>query len=472
MTECSSPDQLLSSIRQSRSLLPSAIEILCSLITEVTEKSPDPSLVEYTSKFWLMQVCDRLVASDSKYHSDAEVRPERVSFPPTRRSRLLSSLSTKSREISIVDPYFKFHPLEEIIAIRRSHRTLSWKSVPVPPKFATPPNFEGRFGMIESCTSGADALTLLRRVIAMTAPIELVEQYHALNTWSDAESDPRLRLLYTANAHQSSIPFRHLMFAQKKKGTKIAVHQHGGGYGIDEMHFGEEHDISISDAFFTWGWYRSDLGSRIRPLPTAFPANSDGESRQGYLLMSLPVTTHFYRLQPFLIPDHVERMVSETVSFVNSLERGNDLCLRSAPSAPFPIELLHDANASLTFDKNAKNGAKLAARASLVIHNYLGTSWLETLAMNVPTICFYDPAIYRAREAARPFIEALARVGVIHHSGADAARFVNDLKGDPSSWWSKPEVQDAREKFVARYANFSEDWLPGWMEEFERLLEE
>jgi putative transferase (TIGR04331 family) len=92
--------------------------------------------------------------------------------------------------------------------------------------------------------------------------------------------------------------------------------------------------------------------------------------------------------------------------------------------------------------------------------------------MNVPTVCFYDPSIFRAREAARPFIDALARVGVIHHSGAEAARFVNDLNGDPSAWWNKPEVQEARESFVARYANFKEDWLPGWIEEFERLLAE
>jgi putative transferase (TIGR04331 family) len=188
--------------------------------------------------------------------------------------------------------------------------------------------------------------------------------------------------------------------------------------------------------------------------------------------MSLPVTSHFYRFQPFLIPHHVDRTVGETVAFVFGLYSRAQLCLRSAPSAPFPIELLRGAAASLTFDKDQKNGATLAARSSLVIHNYLGTSWLETLAMNVPTVCFYDPAIYRAREAARPFIDALQRVGVIHHSGADAARFVNDLKGDPSSWWSKPEVQDAREKFVARYANFSDNWLPGWIEEFERLLEE
>ena len=92
--------------------------------------------------------------------------------------------------------------------------------------------------------------------------------------------------------------------------------------------------------------------------------------------------------------------------------------------------------------------------------------------MNVPTVCFYAPEIYSPREAARPYIDALARVGVIHHSGAEAARFVNQLNGNPSVWWNSAEVQEAREAFVARYANFSDNWLQAWTEEFERLLVE
>ena len=472
MSEPYSPDRLVSSIHQSRSLLPFAIDTLCDLITETTGKSPNRPLVEYTSLFWAMQTCDRVVASEPPRSSDAVVNPENVSFPPTRRSRILSSFSSKSRSIMIVDPYFKFRPVDELIAIQQSRHVLSWKSVPSVPDFVSSPDEKGRTRVFEGNTNDSDALTRLRRVFATTAPIELVEQHHALAAWSNSESDPRVRLLYTANAHQSSIPFRYLMFAQRQRGTKIAVHQHGGGYGIDEMHFGEEHDISMSDVFFTWGWHRPDLGSRTRPLPTAFPAKRDVGTRRQYLLMSLPVTSHFYRFQPFLIPHHVERMVNETVSFIRGLRASTDLCFRSAPSAPFPVAQFHGAAVSPIFDKGREQGAKLAARAGLVIHNYLGTSWLETLAMNVPTVCFYDPSIFRAREEARPFIDALARVGVIHLSGAEAARFVNDLNGDPSVWWNKPEVQEARESFVARYANFKEDWLPGWIEEFERLLAE
>jgi hypothetical protein len=49
---------------------------------------------------------------------------------------------------------------------------------------------------------------------------------------------------------------------------------------------------------------------------------------------------------------------------------------------------------------------------------------------------------------------------------------VNSLRGDPSSWWRSTEVQEAREAFVARYANFSDNWLDAWQAELESLLAE
>ncbi|MEY3615035.1 MAG: hypothetical protein RLZZ518_35, partial [Actinomycetota bacterium] len=121
---------------------------------------------------------------------------------------------------------------------------------------------------------------------------------------------------------------------------------------------------------------------------------------------------------------------------------------------------------------DAATGPIAASRAKLVIHNYVGTSWLETLAMNIPTVCFIPVGVHRFRAAAQPFADELVRVGILHYSGSDAAKFVNSFRGDPTSWWSSAEVQEAREHFVARYANFSHDWLPAWRTEFERLLDE
>ena len=188
--------------------------------------------------------------------------------------------------------------------------------------------------------------------------------------------------------------------------------------------------------------------------------------------MSLPVTSHVYRLQPFLMPSHIELCVNETVSFLAGMSNSAPITIRSSGSQSFPMARIPDIRVEVNTDDLSESGTEAAARSTLVIHNYLGTSWLETLAMNVPTICFFNPEIYAPREAARPYVDALARVGVIHHSGADAAKFVNQLNGNPDVWWNSSEVQEARQAFVARYANFSDHWLQAWSEEFERLLAE
>jgi putative transferase (TIGR04331 family) len=315
-------------------------------------------------------------------------------------------------------------------------------------------------------------LTDLRQVIAMTAPAGMIEQHHEFAQWAQAGVDKRVRACYTANAHQSSLAYRHHLVAQRAAGSKIAIHQHGGGYGIDADHLGEFHDIDRSDVFFTWGWSRPELGTRVRVMPTAPPARAKGKPSDSTLLMSLPVTKEFYRFQPFLLPSHVERAASETLSFVQAVSEHTHLSIRSSSAGPFPLDDLRGARAKITVDDLTEPGAMAASRARLVVHNYLGTSWLETLAMNVPTVCFYDPRLYEPRQSARPYFDILARVGVLHHSGLDAARFVNDFRGDPSSWWNSAEVQEAREAFVARYANFSDNWLEAWQTEFESLLAE
>lgn len=145
-------------------------------------------------------------------------------------------------------------------------------------------------------------------------------------------------------------------------------------------------------------------------MPTAPPVRAKGKPSDSTLLMSLPVTTEFYRFQPFLLPSHVERAVSETVSFVEAVSEHTQLSIRSSSAGPFPLDDVRSAHASIALDDLTEPGAMAASRAQLVVHNYLGTSWLETLAMNVPTVCFYDPRLYEPRELARPYFDMLARV--------------------------------------------------------------
>jgi putative transferase (TIGR04331 family) len=466
-------DELGDAITRSRALLPAAVDALCETITEVTGKAPSRERVEFVDTFWLMHACDREIYGQPHSVLNMVVEPDPL-WPSDRRMRsdIFSVLGARNAPVRIADPYLKTAFSEELSAALRARREMRWQSVVRPRVKSWDVLTERRLAIARRFAAQDGESNTLRRAVVLLAPLDVLEQHHELTAWAQGAADETAKACYSANAHQASTSFRHYLYEQRKLGSKIIFHQHGGGNGIDEQHPGEFHDTLIGDVFYSWGWQRPELGQRVRPLPTALPARHTAPPSRDCLLMSLPVTAHFYRFQPFLVPYHVERAVEETVTFARNLGGGNGLCMRSSGVSKFPVDRLTGMKATLTIDKGREPGAKAASRYRLVVHNYLGTTWLETLAMNIPTVCFYDPAVFRPRESARPYFELLTRVGVLHHSGAAAARFVNDLRGDPASWWQKSEVQEARETFVARYANFKADWLPGWLQEFERLLAE
>lgn len=465
------PLRLEEAITRSRSLLGPAIDALTEVIHETTGRTPDRDRVRFVGSFWLMHLCDRIIHEGMSGADVDDPTPDR-SAPGVRslRSRVVPLVGSRRAHVGICEPYLKMSPFSETAAALGVRRTMRWMPPPQPEVPPVEPRNDRRRAIAARFRDGNDTTSRLVRRVALTAPVDLVELHHDLADWADSTADPGLRLLHTANAHQSSTPFRHLAFAQRRLGTILTIHQHGGGYGIDRRHLGEDHDAALADVFFSWGWTDDRDGVDVRPLPTAMPARERTTNSTDCLLMSLPVTSHFYRLQPFLLPRQVGRAVDETAAFVGDLAGGVRLRLRSSGSDAFPVERLSGVAATVSIDDLREPGTIAASRSGLVVHNYLGTSWLETLAIDVPTVCFFDPGSFAPRDTAKPFVDALARVGIIHHSGRDAASFVNSLEGNPGAWWNSAEVQEARRAFVARYANFSHDWRDAWVTEFERLL--
>ena len=145
------------------------------------------------------------------------------------------------------------------------------------------------------------------------------------------------------------------------------------------------------------------------------------------------------------------------------------LITRSTLIQVAPLDAQGKVRVEYTLDVTA--GELVLLKTRDLVYNYIGTSWLETLALDIPTVCFYDPETYSFREEAQPFIDALATVGVLHHSGNSAALFVASLAGDIEKWWNKVKVQEARRNFVEQYANFSPDWKEQWEQEFKVVLD-
>jgi len=95
----------------------------------------------------------------------------------------------------------------------------------------------------------------------------------------------------------------------------------------------------------------------------------------------------------------------------------------------------------------------------------------KSLALNIPTACFYTPVVNSFDAKAQPLINELEHNLILHRSGKDAARFVSSISENPLKWWSKANVQEARFNFVRHYANFSEHWLQEWEDEFQTQIQ-
>ncbi|MFM8266220.1 MAG: hypothetical protein ACKOAI_09195, partial [Acidimicrobiia bacterium] len=345
------PQELKHAITRSRALLPTAVDHLCEVITEVTGRAPQRECVEYVSSFWLLHACDRVVfAQDQGQQAETKIVEPQWSSARSRRADILGLVGGRRAPITVTDPYLKSSFGKQVRAATRLRHQFRWQSVVEPALPARDIELSRRAWVAGIHPTATISLTDVRQVIAMTAPKGMIEQHHELAQWARAEVDERIQACYTANAHQSSLAYRHHLYAQRAAGSKIAIHQHGGGYGIDEDHLGEFHDIDRSDVFFTWGWNRPELGARVRVMPTASLARAKGEPNDSTLLMSLPVTKEFYRFQSFLLPSHVEHAASETGGFVEAVSEHTHLSIRSSSAGPFPLDGLRGVRAKITVD--------------------------------------------------------------------------------------------------------------------------
>ena len=119
---------------------------------------------------------------------------------------------------------------------------------------------------------------------------------------------------------------------------------------------------------------------------------------------------------------------------------------------------------NITIDRS-RNSLQSFNESKIVIHNSLQTTWLESLSLNIPTICFYNPEVYLYRDKVSEIIDKLKEVGILHTSPVSAAKFLNDCYKNPDKWWASQNLQKVVNTFVKNYANLSENWKDEWMTE-------
>lgn len=270
--------------------------------------------------------------------------------------------------------------------------------------------------------------------------------------------------------------FKVVAAEHQARGARLVGGQHGGGYGTSEVVPPEQFEISITDRWISWGWVDA-ANQKVRPLPRPFvvPISSticQRTVRSRDILMvatSHPRYPHRLAAQPVSRFDEVLVFRNRFLAALPERLRGR-LIVRLNPVdyGWYQPERLRNVYPKLRLASLGKPLRDELGKVGIVVVEYLGTSYLETLAANVPAVLFWNPNRWTLRSEAEPFFAELRRAEILWNSPEKAAKKVADVYNDPWAWWNSAEVQRARRAFVDRYALEREDWAESWV----RMLEE
>jgi len=82
-------------------------------------------------------------------------------------------------------------------------------------------------------------------------------------------------VIWTSSSHSADDVFKIYAAEKVEQGSPLVIGQHGGGIGTHLWAFYEEHQISISDAYLSWGWTEISQ-PKIKPLGQFKSKNSLG----------------------------------------------------------------------------------------------------------------------------------------------------------------------------------------------------
>ncbi len=302
------------------------------------------------------------------------------------------------------------------------------------------------------------------QTISGQLPRLYLEGYHDLIEQIDSVLWPKNpKVIWTSNAFIGDDVFKAWAADKAERGRPLVIGQHGGNYGIGQWHFSEEHEIEVADRYLTWGWSDPDQPKIVAmgQLKMKRPTEVHSTEQSGLLLATSAFPRYSYHLYSSIVARQWIDYFEDQCEFVESLpQRIRDtVTVRLYPDDYGWDQTLRwgERFPKLRLDAGATDMEGLIRSSRLCVSTSNATTFLESISMDVPTVIYWNPAQWELRDAAQPFFDDLAEVGVFHITPASAATHVAAIWDDIDGWWNAPAVKGATERFREVYCKTPDD---------------
>ena len=313
---------------------------------------------------------------------------------------------------------------------------------------------------------------ILSKLIFKNIPILFLENFKEFRKKVLNLPIKKSKIFFTANAFHSNYIFKFLV-AEHYNGVKILNAQHGGGYGIDKVNVLEEYEKSVSDIFYTWGW-GDNVKTKFLSHPKLYKRNAVSRNKNVLFAMDMhPRYVPRFYFQP--ISTLMVGYINFSIDFLKLVESNINLLIRMHPGDIhyrwFIENRIIDTGINFKFTNYNEKFNKQLSVCHIYVTGHLGTTYLESLAINKPTIIFINQDLINFRSSVRQYFDMLRKVKILHFSPASAASHLNSIYNSVNEWWMDKDTQAAREEFVCHFARKSENWIQEWAQEFDGALE-
>lgn len=308
--------------------------------------------------------------------------------------------------------------------------------------------------------------TCARELISKQIPIAYLEGYSQLIEQIDELPWPKNpKLIWTSNSHFNDDIFKAWAADKTERGTPLVIGQHGGLRDVGRWAFFEDHEISISDCYLSWGWTKPKQ-PKIKPvgqLKLNRPMGIRHAEQAHALLVTSTIPRQSYHMYSGVVSSQWLDYFDDQCNFVQTLPahiRSQLIVRLSATDFGWSErKRWHERFLSLQLHNGQSNIDDLIRQSRVFISTYNATTYLESFAMDVPTVIFWNPNHWELCDSATPYFEDLKSVGIFHETPESAAHHVSAIWNDIDAWWYSRPVRDVLECFKAHYCLSQDDLL-------------
>lgn len=299
---------------------------------------------------------------------------------------------------------------------------------------------------------------ILNYMLIKYIPKSYLENFDKLNDFFEYKYlNNKKKIFIVGDIYTSDIFKKIIVESIKKNKSKLYILQHGGLYFFSKtMHY-QQHELKICDKYLAFG--KNNLNKVIKFYNVKLLGKKllKSSNKHDILFIQVNCSKYFHSdLVSSIFSGRFIKYFNNQVIFVKKLK----VNLRKKLVIRYPDynikwqENLRWKNQfrNLKIDYGKLPLISVLNDFKICVVSYNGTTMLETLSLNFPTIIFWDHKIENLDKRGLYYINILRSVGIFFDSAQAASEKINKIYKNVDLWWNTQKVQEARKIFCNQYS--------------------